>query len=191
MTSDRLKLIQNSNMSQDGIDNVVFAKQRLQEDFCKDVDIIELLNNKELIDKNVKPEDYVGINIFPYMHIPQTQSEVNNFLCFEINVTQTIRNNDIMLAQTLLIRTISHEQDISTKYGISRQDLLAMVVKDRLLWSGVVGTSLKLVYDSGKVSESGYYYREMQFDNIVLNGISRGGRGNLLDDARDKYASRV
>ena len=39
-------------------------------------------------------------------------------------------------------RTIAHQDDVSTIWGIDRQDLLAALVKERFQWSNILGTQL-------------------------------------------------
>lgn len=189
MTEDRLKILQGLSPCRASSDEIIFTKKIILDDLCKDNDILEVLDNKDLLDNNSPPEDYIENSIYPYMHIPNTQSRVKNFICFDINVLKTVKDSKVLLDQTLLIRTIAHENTIKTKYGIARQDLLAFLIKQRFAWSNVIGNHLKLVYDSGKVSESGYYYREMQFENLVLNNLIRGGITNVFDKQRDIYSS--
>ena len=45
--------------------------------------IIYLLNNKELEDNDADPSDYLGVNILPYYMIHPTQSNVQNYICYE------------------------------------------------------------------------------------------------------------
>ena len=50
--------------------------------------IIYFLNNKELQDSEAPPDDYYGVNILPYYIIEPTQSNVQNYICFETQVKE-------------------------------------------------------------------------------------------------------
>ena len=96
-----------------------------------------------------------------------------------------------MIRKRVVFRTISHQEQVDTPYGIDRQDLLALLIKERFNWSNVLGTQLRKVYDSGKVAESGYYYRDIYFEQVVVNGLQKSEMQNRLDIVgRDYYDSR-
>ena len=88
----------------------------------------------------------------------------------------------------LFLVTIAHQDDVSTIWGIDRQDLLAALVKERFQWSNILGTQLIKTYDSGKVAENGYYYRNMYFEQTAPNDIQNRLKSNRLDKlGRDYY----
>ena len=169
-------------------DDISIDKQKILEDIYKDPDIFEVLKNKDLIDKCAPPEDYYMVNIFPFLKIPGTQSTVNNYLCFEINDTQDIERNNAFIVKQVVFRTASHEKDVQTPYGICRQDLLALLIKERFQWSNVLGLQLKVTYDSGKIAENGYYYRQIVFTQTMVNSLQESQMKNRLDGlGRDYY----
>ena len=73
----------------------------------------------------------------------------------------------------LFLELLAHQDDVSTIWGIDRQDLLAALVKERFQWSNILGTQLIKTYDSGKVAENGYYYRNMYFEQTAPNDNSK------------------
>ena len=71
---------------------------------------------------------------------------------------------------------------------IRDRDLLAALVKERFQWSNILGTQLIKTYDSGKVAENGYYYRNMYFEQTAPNDIQNRLKSNRLDKlGRDYY----
>jgi len=99
-----------------------------------------------------------------------------------------IYSNNIMVSKQIIFRTIAHQDDVSTIWGIDRQDLLAALVKERFQWSNILGTQLIKTYDSGKVAENGYYYRNMYFEQTAPNDIQNRLKSNRLDKlGRDYY----
>lgn len=171
-----------------GFDSISYSKQIILEDIYKDSDIFEVLHNKELESRNAPPEDYYNINVFSYLKIPDAQSTVKNFICFEVNDLEIAYPNKMMISKQIIFRTISHKDDVETLYGIDRQDLLAALIKERFQWSNVLGMQLIKTYDSGKVAENGYYYRNIYFQQRTPNDIQDRIMSNRLDKlGRDYY----
>lgn len=173
---------------EEGFDGISYAKQKILEDIYLDPDIFEVLHNEELEAQNAPPEDYHNVNIYSYLKIPDAQSKVKNFLCFEVNDLEISYQNRIMITKQVIFRTVSHKDDVETIYGIDRQDLLAALIKERFNWSNLLGTQLVKTYDSAKVAENGYYYRNIYFQQITPNDIQERLSCNRLDrEGRDYY----
>lgn len=172
---------------EEGYDDISYDKQLILEDIYKDPDIFEVLHNTELEKAGAVPEDYYNVNIYSYLKIPDSQSKVKNFICFEVNHLDVSYQNKIMITKQVIIRTVSHKDDVETIYGIDRQDLLGALIKERLQWSNLLGTQLVKTYDAGKVAENGYYYRNIYFTQITPNGLQNRVMSNHLDGRRDYY----
>ena len=83
---------------------------------------------------------------------------------------------------------MSHDEDVGTEYGIDRQDLLGMLIKDRYTWSNYMGMTLQLEYDLPKIAENGYYYREIRFKLSSPNSmVQRGSYIGNMDKDRARY----
>lgn len=179
MTQDRLEIIDMIHKD-NKYDDISHDKYLILHELYKDADLIEVLNNKELESKKAMPEEYRNINIFSFLKIPDIQSEVKNFICFEVDDIQESTVNNAFIKKMVRFRTVSHERDVKTDFGIDRQDLLALIIKDIFNWSNVLGLQLKKIYDSGKVADNGYYYREINFLTDTPNGLQRGTTSNLM-----------
>lgn len=196
MTDDRLKIInattdlQTPGIRKDvNVDMISVMKQMILKDLYLDKDIFEVLHNVDLEKKHALPEDYYNVNIFSYLRIPGAQSVVKNFICFEVNDVNELFQDTVFLERNVIFRTLSHEQDVQTKWGIDRQDLLAMLIKDRFSWTNHMGMRLNRIYDVGKSAENGYYYREIRFNVVSPNAlVQQGTYIQQLDRQRGKYA---
>lgn len=177
MTEDRLKLIQNIHKDHK-IDEITYCKYAIQQKLFADPDLIELLHNKELLEQDAPPEDYKNVNIFSFMKIPDTQSTVKNFICFEVDDTEPSLQNNVIIKKIVRFRAISHQDDIETGYGIDRQDLIALVIKDIFNWSTLLNMQMKKIYDKGNVAENGYYYRDIHYVLEMTNSLQRGTTNN-------------
>lgn len=198
MTDQRLALIQASTdlespelRKDKNIDDIVLMKQMILKDLFSDPDIIETLHNTELEAREAPPEDYYNVNIFSFLKIPDTQSVVKNFICFEVNDLNETFYSTTFLEKGVMFRTVSHEDDYKTEYGIDRQDLLGMLIKDRYNWSNFMGMRLQKEYDSGKIAQNGYYYREIRFRVTSPNAMVQKNRYiQNLDRSRGVYDSQ-
>jgi len=178
MTQDRLDLIQNIHKDHK-IDEIVYCKYQILQRLYQDPDLFEVLHNTELEEQGAIPEDYKNVNIFSFMRIPDTQSTVKNFVCFEVDDTEPSLQNNMIIKKVVRFRTISHKDDIETGYGIDRQDLLAMIIKDLFNWSTLLNMQMKKVYDKGYIAENGYYYRDIHYVLEMANSPQRGTTNNF------------
>jgi len=76
-------------------DDVRF-KEIIKQKLLNNEKILYAINNKELEDTGAEASDYFGINILPYYFIVPTQSEVENFVCYEVSFSEEARHNKIV-----------------------------------------------------------------------------------------------
>ena len=135
-----------STVKYDDIERYKFKILRI---LLSDTDILRTLNNKKLEEQiqdwnEPNGDIYRDVNIFSFLKIPDTQSEVVNFICFEVNDVELPYAMDSGIKKQIRFRTVSHEDDFRTDYGIHRQDLLAAIIKrkfDRTSEFGKIGTA--------------------------------------------------
>ena len=108
-------------------DDILEAKRIIKERLCQDLDIIRYLHNEELERVGAEPEDYVGVNILPYIRIPGTLDKVANFICFSVDDMEDVRTNEAMKSQYIQFVVFCHGDDVDTGIGISRHDLLGLI----------------------------------------------------------------
>ena len=150
-------------------DDIELYKYKIMKMLTEDEDLISTLNNKEL--EGHKGDDYRFVNIFNFLKIPDTQSTVKNFICFEVNDVEQPRYSEGLMKKYIVFRTVSHEDEVKTDYGVARQDLLALIIKNKFDWSQVFGMHIEKIQDYGKISENGYYYREFVYETTTVNNL--------------------
>ena len=160
----------------DGYDDTERYKYLIMKMFTDNQDILWTLHNESLekdvdINGNLYGASYRNVNIFNYLKIPGVQSEVSNFICFEVNDVSKYNGNAVLLEKNIIFRTISHEDECITDWGISRQDLLAAIIKNEFDWTNVFGMHIEKVSDVGRISENGYYYREFIYETVTPNNL--------------------
>lgn len=170
-------------------------KYRIMKMLTENQDVLWALHNKELSDKYCSLDEngelilngdaYRNVSIFNFLKIPDIQSTVKNFICFEVNDIEQPRYNDGFLIKNIIFRTVSHEDDYMTDWGIARQDLLSLIVQSEFDWTNVFGLRIEKIYDKGKVAENGYYYREFIYETTVPNNlVNKAKNGGVAYNGR-------
>lgn len=181
LSSDMQNILSKSHREDsigDCYDDTDRYKYQIMKMLTSNQDILWTLHNEELeIDENgeqkefLNGDDYRDVSIFNFLKIPGIQSTVKNFICFEVDDKEQPRYADHFIIKNIIFRTVSHEQDYKTDWGIARQDLLAAIIKSEFDWTNVFGMHLEKVYDKGRVAENGYYYREFIYETTVPNNL--------------------
>jgi len=163
--------------NKDPYDDIEKYKYIILKVLTEDQDILHTLHNKDLQEKYtdekgiINGDAYRNVSIYSFLKIPDSQSTVKNFICFEVDDVEIPRYSEVLIKKNIIFRTISHENDYKTDWGINRQDLLAAIIKYKFDWTNIFGMHIEKVYDKGRVAENGYYYREFIFETTVLNNM--------------------
>lgn len=159
-----------------GYDDIDSYKFKIMDLLINNQDILKTLNNKELEknktdDGKINGDFYRNVNIFNFLKIPDTQSIVKNYICFDVDDIEQVRYNENLIVKNIKFRTISHEDDYKTDWGIARQDLLAAIIKSEFDWSNIFGMHITKISDRARIAEDGYYYREFIYETTVPNNL--------------------
>lgn len=159
-------------------DDIFRYKYKIMKMLTSNQDILHALHNDELSGFNeiINGDLYRDVCIFDFMKLPNLKDSVKNYICFEVN---DVGYGDLV-NKRIVFRTVSHESDHKTDWGISRQDLLASIIKNEFDWSNSLGMHLEKESDSGLIADDGYYYREISYKttapNNAYNKINNFGR---------------
>lgn len=187
LSPEMISIIEKSHRQGDGegYDDIDSYKYLIMDILTKNQDILWTLHNADLEQEDKKINGllngdlYRDVNIYNYLKIPKTRSEVGNYICFEVDDIEQVRYNEALITKQITFRTVAHGDDVKTDWGIARQDLLAMIIKSEFDWSNIFGMHISKVYDKGRVSEDGYYYREVIYEtttaNNLVNKMKNGG----------------
>ena len=185
-----LEMIDNSKKQQQGDpeDDIARIKFKISDVLCSDGDILRCFRNHELErrvptlfddeylndkdkDKTHNGDCYKDVNIFNYLRIPNIQNDAKTYICFEVDDIQLPKFNENLVTRNIIFRTVSHGDENKTDYGISRADLLGMIIKKRFDWTNMFGAHAVKVSDRGNLLESGYYYREIVYQITATNSV--------------------
>jgi hypothetical protein len=170
-------------------------KYKIMKMLTENQDILWALHNAELESKfafkdsdgniRLNGDTYRDVSIFNFLKIPDIQSKVKNYICFEVNDIEPPRYNDALIIKHIVFRTVSHDDDYRTDWGIARQDLLSLIIQSEFDWTNVFGLHIEKIYDKGKVAENGYYYREFVYETTVANNlVNKAKNGGVTYNGR-------
>lgn len=173
-------------------------KYRIMKMLTENQDILWTLHNKQLEEYSYTTKDengneiemlngdtYRDVSIFNFLKIPGTQSTVKNYICFEVNDVEQPRYNKDLIIKNIIFRTVSHEEDYKTDYGIARQDLLALIIQSEFDWSNAFGLHIEKINDKGRIAENGYYYREFVYETTIPNNlVNKAKNGGVVYNGR-------
>lgn len=163
-------------------DDIIEMKRLIKQTLISDKDILIALNNKDVdIDS---PDEFLDTNIYGFIRIPKTQDTVHNFICFTVDDIEENRFNEIMKTQYIQFNCICHLDDMKTKYGIDRHDLLGYLVRDLFNFTNIFGLQFKLIYNKESTIDSDYYCRTLKFEATKPNSLNKARMDNPNDKLR-------
>ena len=123
-------------------DDIIRKKRLIEQILYSDEDIVEVLNNPDIDPEH--PEDLIYENIFPCIRIPGTQDVSKNFITFTVDDMERMPSNPVMKNQTIQFVVFVHKDNIKTKYGMTRHDLLGYLIRDLFNLSNALGPQMEI-----------------------------------------------
>lgn len=149
-------------------------KEIIKQKLLEDDTLIWLLNNKQLEDAEAENDEYFGVNIKPMFIIPDTQCDVQNFICYETSFDDAARYNPAIKYQEIVFYILCHEKNgIVEEIGAARQDLIAGILIDKFNGCNYFGNQLKLVSDKPSVTDSKYTTRTLVFEQKATDSLTK------------------
>lgn len=102
-------------------------KTDLLQELLKVDDIITYIGNED--DEIQDPVDLIGVNVFPFPYVPDTETEVKTYICMDIYVPKV---KDMIFKDVQIVVNIFSHKEKGTYKGNSRVDLLNIEV-DKIL----------------------------------------------------------
>ena len=121
-------------------------------------------------------ERYFGSNsnIRPFLFIPDTQTEVKHYICYQTSFNESPRYNAIEKYAQITFTIFVHGNDRMDKStGIPRHDLIASILRERINWTNIFGTHCELVSNRESTTDNNYLVRTLIFQLTALKNISQ------------------
>ena len=155
-------------------------------------ELLYALNNNELeselfdedgnllIDKTTgellgEVDRYFGDNssIRPSLFIPDTQTTVNSYVCYQVMFDELPRYNHIQKYTQITFTIFVNGKDRTDKLtGIPRHDLIASIIREKFNWSNIFGMQTHLISSKESITDNNYLVRTLIFQVTDTNGIT-------------------
>lgn len=117
-------------------------------------------------------------NIRPYLFIPDTQTEVKHYICYQVSFDEMPRYQDTLKYMNVTFTIFVHGNDRNDKLtGIPRHDLIASIIRERFDWSNIFGMQTHLVSSKESTTDNNYIVRTLVFQVVDTNGIVKTTNG--------------
>ena len=173
-------------------DNIRY-KEKIHDALLNNAELLYALNNEELeselfdgdklnIDEDTgellgEVDRYFGdnSNIRPYLFIPDTQTDVKHYVCYQVmfdSFPQLPRYDNVQKYTEIIFNIFVNGKDRTDKLtGIPRHDLIASIIRERFNWSSIFGMQTHLISSKESVTDNNYLVRTLVFQVLDLNGI--------------------
>lgn len=113
-------------------------------------------------------------NIRPFLFIPDTQTEVKHYICYQVAFDEMPRYQDTLKYTNITFTIFVHGNDRYDKFtGIPRHDLIASIIRERFNWSNIFGMQTHLVSSKESTTDNNYLVRTLVFQVVDTNGIHK------------------
>ena len=113
-------------------------------------------------------------NIRPYLFIPDTQTEVKHYICYQVSFDEMPRYQDTLKYTNVTFTIFVHGNDRNDKLtGVPRHDLIASIIRERFNWSNIFGMQTHLVSSKESTIDNNYLVRTLVFQVVDTNGIHK------------------
>ena len=171
-------------------DNIRY-KEKIHDALLNNIELLYALNNGELESELFDEDDNLLIdeetgellgevdryfgdnsNIRPYLFIPDTQTDVKHYVCYQVAFDELPRYSNIQKYTEITFNIFVNGKDRTDKLtGIPRHDLIASIIRERFNWSNIFGMQTHLISSKESVTDNNYLVRTLIFQVLDLNGI--------------------
>ena len=176
-------------------DNIRY-KEKIHDALLSNAELLYALNNEELeselfdgdklnIDEETgellgEVDRYFGdnSNIRPYLFIPDTQTDVKHYICYQVMFDELPRYQNIQKYTEITFNIFVNGKDRTDKLtGIPRHDLIASIIREKFNWSNIFGMQTHLISSKESVTDNNYLVRTLIFQITDLNSITNTPMG--------------
>ena len=149
-------------------------KEIIKQKLINNDDIIHVLDNKELQEKEAENDEYLWVNIIPSYIIHPTQTDSQNFICYTVGYRDVNRYNDVVKELHVTFYILCEQKNLKDRdTGIARHDLLAALIQNEFNYTNFFGRKLKLIQDEESVTDNDYVTRVLTFTQTTDNNVTK------------------
>lgn len=110
----------------------------------------------------------------PLLFIPETQTNVKTFVCYQVSFNEMPRLNSIEKYAQISFTIFVHGSDsIDELTGIPRHDLIAAILEEQINWTNIFGTQCMIISDREGLTDNNYITRTIVFQCTMPNSICK------------------
>ena len=182
-------------------DDVILYKQKVKNALLSNPCLLYALNDKELEselfdeDGNINWEwnedtkqyeplgewdRYFGsdANIRPFIFIPDTQTDVKHYICYQVSTEDNVRYNQNEKLLDITFTIFIHGNDrIDKRTGIPRHDLIASIIREKFAWIGLEIPTTTPVYNKESTTDNNYVVRTLKYQCTLPNDLVVSSNG--------------
>ena len=172
-------------------DNIRY-KEKIHDALLSNAELLYALNNEELEselfdeDNNLLIDEETGellgevdryfgdnSNIRPYLFIPETQTDVKHYVCYQVMFDELPRYPNIQKYTEITFNIFVNGEDRTDKLtGIPRHDLIASIIREKFNWSNIFGMQTHLISSKESITDNNYLVRTLIFQITDVNSIT-------------------
>ena len=172
-------------------DNIRY-KEKIHDALLSNAELLYALNNEELEselfdeDNNLLIDEETGellgevdryfgdnSNIRPYLFIPDTQTDVKHYICYQVAFDELPRYQNVQKYTEITFNIFVNGKDRTDKLtGIPRHDLIASIIREKFNWSNIFGMQTHLISSKESVTDNNYLVRTLIFQITDVNSIT-------------------
>ena len=123
--------------------------------------------------------------IRPFLFIPDTQTTVKCYVCYQVGFRDTARYNPGLKETLIDFAIFVHGDDRMDKLtGIPRHDLIGSIIRERFAWSNIFGMQAHLTQNYEQTVDNNYVARYLTFQLTDLNSKVQtpyGGESQMMN----------
>ena len=120
-------------------------------------------------------DKYFGDNSYirPDLFIPDTQTTVNSYVCYQVMFDELPRYQNVQKYTEITFNIFVNGKDRTDKLtGIPRHDLIASIIREKFNWSNIFGMQTHLISSKESVTDNNYLVRTLIFQITDVNSIT-------------------
>ena len=172
-------------------DNIRY-KEKIHDALLSNAELLYALNNEELESELFDEDDNLLIdektgellgevdryfgdnsNIRPYLFIPDTQTDVKHYVCYQVAFDELPRYQNVQKYTEITFNIFVNGKDRTDKLtGIPRHDLIASIIRERVKWANIFGMQTHLISSKESITDNNYLVRTLIFQITDVNSIT-------------------
>lgn len=111
-------------------------------------------------------------NVRPYLFIPETQTEVKHYVCYQVMFDELPRYSDNQKYTQITFNIFVNGKDREDgSTGLPRHDLIASIIRKKFNWSNIFGMQTHIISSKESTTDNNFLVRTLVFQLVDTNGI--------------------